>query len=135
MGQAKNWSERRKKKTSGDWGWRGGGWGEGGGRRACETFFTDPLPPTFVIYLDNCISAVNMSICQFTEIVLLFLARVVRAIPVREQVMIIMSAKRVLPISMSTLQSAADFTRKTKIRHVSLFSVTKNKDLVAFTRV
>ena len=59
--------------------------------RACETFFTDPLPPTFVTYLDNCISAVKMSICQFIEIVLGFLARVVRANPVREQVTIVMS--------------------------------------------
>ena len=104
-----------EKKTSGDWGWRGegGGWGEGGGRRACETFFTDPLPSTFVTYLDNWISAVKMSICQFTEIVLGFLARVVRANPLREQVTIVMSEKKFLPISMSTLQSAADFTRKT----------------------
>ena len=81
----------KKKKTSWDCGWRGGGWGEGGGMRACETFFTDPLPPTFVTYLDNCISAVKMSICQFIEIVLGFLARVVRANPVREQVTIVMS--------------------------------------------
>ena len=87
--------QRAKKKRSGDWGWRGGGWGEGGGRRACETFFTDPLPPTFVTYLDNWISAVKMSICQFTEIVLGFLARVVRANPVREQVTIVMSEKKV----------------------------------------
>ena len=84
-------SERaKKKKTSGDW---GQGWGEGGGRRACETFFTDPLPSTFVTYLDIWISAVKMSICQFTEIVLGFLARVVRADPVSEQVTIVMSEK------------------------------------------
>ena len=76
-----------------------------------------------------------MSICQFTEIVLGFLARVVRANPVREQVTIVMSEKKFLPISMSTLQSTADFTRKTKIQRVSLFSAIKNKDLVAFTRV
>ena len=80
-------------KLSGDWGWRGGGWGEGRGRRACETFFTDPLPPTFVTYLDNWISAVKMSIGQFTEIVLGFLARVVRENPVREQVTIVMFEK------------------------------------------
>ena len=70
------------------------GWGEGGGRRACETFFTDPLPPTFVTYLDNWISAVKMSICQFTEIAVICLARVVRANPVRKQVTIVMSEKR-----------------------------------------
>ena len=85
----------KKKKTSGDWGWRGGGWGEGGGRNACETFFTDPLPPTFVTYLDNWISAVKMSICQITEISLGFLARVVWANPIREQVMIATSEKNV----------------------------------------
>ena len=71
-------------KPSGDCGWRGGGWG---------TFFTDPLPPTFVTYLDNWISAVKMSNSQFTEIVLGFLARVVRENPVREQVTIVMSEK------------------------------------------
>ena len=54
---------------------------KGGGRRACETFFTDPLPPTFVSNLDNWISAVKVSIFQFTEIVLGFLARVIRAKP------------------------------------------------------
>ena len=106
--------ERAKKKNKVGIGDRGAGAGEeGGGRRACETFFTDPIPPTFVIYLDNWISAVKMSICQFTEVVLGFLARVVRANPVREQVTIVMSKKTFLPISMTTLQSAADFTRKT----------------------
>ena len=36
--------------------------------RACETFFNDPLQPAFVAYLDNWISAVEMSICQFTDL-------------------------------------------------------------------
>ena len=93
MGASEKLERAHKKKTSGDWGWRSGGWGEGRGRGVCETFFTDPLPPTFVTYLDNWISAVKMFICQFTEIVLGFLARVVRANPVREQVTIIMSEK------------------------------------------
>ena len=113
MGAREKLEQAKKKKTSGDWGWRGKGWEEGGGRRACETFFTDPLLPTFVTYLDNWISAVKMSICQFTEIVLGFLARVVCANPVREQVTIVMSEKKFLPISMPALRSAANFTRKT----------------------
>ena len=58
-------------------------------------------------------SAVKMSIGQFTEIVLGFLARVLRENPVREQVTILMLEKRFFPILMFTLQSAADFTRKT----------------------
>ena len=53
-----------------------------------------------------------MSICQFTEIVLGFLAQVVRANPFHEQVTIVIPEKKFLPISMPTLQSAADFTRK-----------------------
>ena len=59
----KCWSERRKN----EWGWE-----VGGGRRACETFLTDLLFPTFVTSFDNWISDAEMSICQFTEIALEF---------------------------------------------------------------
>ena len=118
----------RTKKKSGDW---MEGRGLGRGTRACETFFTEPLPPTFVTYLDNWISAVKMSICQFTEIVLGFLAQVVRANPVREQVTIVTSEK-FHSISMCILQSAAVLYKKNvtctgiKIRRV-FYLVTKNK--------
>ena len=78
-----------EEKTSGAGGWRGRDWRERGGRRACETFFTAPLPPIFVTYFGNWISAAEMLICQFTEIVRGFLAQVDRANPVREQVTIV----------------------------------------------
>ena len=89
---ASDWSERRKQ-TKWGLGMEGRGLGRGKRKEAYETFFTDPLPPTFVTYLDNWISAVKMSIGQFTEIVLGFLARVVRENPVREQVTIVMFEK------------------------------------------
>ena len=115
MGASEKLERAKKKEQVGI-----GNGGAGAGEREEEgepvrlsTFFTDPLPPTFVIYLDNWISAVKISIRQFTEIFFGFLAQVVRANPVREQVTIAMSKKKFLPISMSTLQSAADFTRKT----------------------
>ena len=69
--------------------------GRGRRKEACETFFTDPLLPTFFTYLGNWISAAEMFICQFTEIVFQFLIRVVSANPVREQVTIVMSEKNV----------------------------------------
>ena len=92
MGRVKNVGVS-KEKPSESGGWRGGDWGEGGGRRASDTFFTDPLPPNFVSDLGNWISPAKMSICQFSEIVLGFLSQVVRATPVCEQVAIVMSEK------------------------------------------
>ena len=47
-----------------------------GRERACKHFFNDTLPPTFSKFLDNQISAVKLSKCQFVGIVLKFLARV-----------------------------------------------------------
>ena len=92
------------------------------------------LLPTFVTYWDNWISAVKMSICQFSEIVLGFLARVVRANPVREQVTIVMSEKSFFQSRCLDLEENVTCPG-TKIRRVCLFSATKNKELVAFTRV
>ena len=101
-----------------------------GRERACKHCFNDTLPPTFSKFLDNQISAVKLSKCQFVGIVLKFLARVFaqsRYANARKYSCLL--ARLIFRFCENKILTCIG----TKVPRISLLDVVKNKELLVFT--
>ena len=101
-----------------------------GSESACRHFFNDTLPPTFSKFLDNQISAVKLSKCQFVGIFLKFLARVfAQSRYANARKYSCLPARLIFRFCENKILTCIG----TKVPWISLLDVVKNKELLVFT--